>query len=246
MSTARKPPPLTTGARLGSAPASLGPVARGCFWVFIISSQGERAGRASSRSRQHTRPHGTARPAVRWSPQREGRACPCLRCSWLRRGPGARGGSRGAEVVGAKALERPHVRAGRGSGAGGNARAPVAGEAGRPRCTRCPSGPCPCPHSRPHTGTDGALATAYVTPHAPPRPRRASGRPCAMWAHASPSCSCATGPHRRGPWRGHGHPPCGNGAICFPMLITPLFLGRSTIFNILLLLLKDNIRGLKA
>lgn len=164
--------------------------------------------------------------------------CPSLRCSWPRRGLGV--GARGAEVVGAEALEwLPSERD----------KAPAQEETPERQRPEGPSGHAALAAPRapacvltqaPHSGMERALATAHATSRA--RLRQAVHRE----AHASQRSSCAAAPPRRGPGSGHGHPPCRNGAICFRMLITPLFLAHSIIFNIFLLLLKGNIRELKA
>lgn len=64
-------------------------------------------------------------------------------------------------------------------------------------------------------------------------------------AHASQRVLVCRSPSQAEAVAGARPPLCRSRAICFRMLITSLFLDRSTIFNILLLLLKDNIRELK-
>lgn len=173
---------------------------RGRSGVFIISSRGNRARQAASRSRQQARPDGPARTAARGQRQRgarpcvplseEGCVCPSLRCSWPRRGLGV--GARGAEVVGAEALEwLPSERD----------KAPAREETPERQRPEGPSGHATLAAPRapacvlaqaPHSGTERALATAHATSRA--RLRQAVHRE----AHASQRSSCAAAPTTAG------------------------------------------------
>lgn len=116
------------------------------------------------------------------------------------------------------------------------------GQRGRAAMLRSlPLGPPPASSLRPHIQAWSEPSLLLTPPLV-----RASGKPCTVRHTHHKGPRVPQPPPRRGPGSGHGHPPCRNGAICFRMLITPLFLAHSIIFNILLLLLKGNIRELKA
>lgn len=116
------------------------------------------------------------------------------------------------------------------------------GQRGRAAMLRSlPLGPPPASSLRPHIQARSEPSLLLTPPLV-----RTSGKPCTVRHTHHKGPRVPQHPPRRGPGSGHGHPPCRNGAICFRMLITPLFLAHSIIFNILLLLLKGNIRELKA